>query len=200
MVVRHRLPAFAFWVVLLLAACAPSPTGAPAGDTKAPAGGTKAPAGGTKAPAGGTKADAVAPGAVRARFTGFAGGPGFTLPNDLRGRPLVLNAWASWCGPCRKEMPEFQRVYLEIRDTVGFLGVDYLDQVGAAKRLVAETGVTYPLAADPKGTELAKLGLAGLPTTFFISADGLLRGRQAGEMTAETLRRAIRTYLSEAGP
>ncbi len=90
MVVRHRLPVFAFCVVLLLAACAPSApsqTGTPASDTKA---------------------DGFAPGAARARFAGFAGGQGFTLPDDLRGRPLVLNAWASWCGSCRREMPEFQ--------------------------------------------------------------------------------------------
>ena len=63
-------------------------------------------------------------------------------------KPLVLNVWASWCTPCRTEMPVFQAVYLQVRDRVGFLGVDYLDQEGPARRLVAETGVTYPLAAD----------------------------------------------------
>jgi hypothetical protein len=53
---------------------------------------------------------------------GFAGGLRFTLPDDLRGKPLVLNVWASWCKPCRTEMPVFQAVYLQLQDRVGFLG------------------------------------------------------------------------------
>jgi thiol-disulfide isomerase/thioredoxin len=135
------------------------------------------------------------PGVVRARFAGFAGGPGFALPEDLRGRPLVLNVWASWCVPCRREMPAFQSVYLRARGVVGFLGVDYLDEAGAARRLAADTGVSYPLAADAKGTEVAKLGVTALPTTLFVSADGVLRGRRFGELDADRLRAAIRTYL-----
>ncbi len=135
------------------------------------------------------------PGVIRARFAGFAGGPGFVLPEDLRGRPLVLNVWASWCVPCRKEMPAFQSVYLRARGMVGFLGVDYLDQADAARRLAADTGVTYPLAADPKGTEVAKLGVTALPTTLFFSADGVLRGRRFGELNADRLRASIRSYL-----
>jgi cytochrome c biogenesis protein CcmG, thiol:disulfide interchange protein DsbE len=140
------------------------------------------------------------PGVIRARFAGFAGGPGFTLPEDLRGRPLVLNVWASWCVPCRREMPAFQSVYLKAQGTVGFLGVDYLDQADAARRLAADTGVSYPLAADPKGTEVVKFGVTALPTTLFFSADGVLRGRRFGELTADRLRAAIRSYLGQAVP
>jgi len=176
-----RLLTLAAVAVALLAACS-QPQPAP------PADGTPA----STAPA--------APGVVRARFAGFAGGPGFTLPDDLRGRPLVLNVWASWCVPCRTEMPAFQAVYLRARGTVGFLGVDYLDEVGAARRLVAATGVTYPLAADPKGTEALKLGVTALPTTLFFSADGVLRGRRFGALDADRLRAAIRTYLGEQVP
>jgi thiol-disulfide isomerase/thioredoxin len=135
------------------------------------------------------------PGVIRARFPGFAGGPEFALPEDLRGRPLVLNVWASWCIPCRTEMPAFQSVYLRARGAVGFLGVDYLDEVDAARRLAADTGVTYPLAADPKGTQVAKLGVTALPTTLFFSADGVLRGRRFGALDADRLRAAIRSYL-----
>ena len=140
------------------------------------------------------------PGVVRARFAGFAGGPGFALPEDLRDRPLVLNVWASWCIPCRKEMPAFQSVYLRARGTVGFLGVDYLDEADAARRLAADTGVTYPLAADPKGTEVARFGVTALPTTLFFSAEGVLRGRRFGELDAERLRDAIRSYLGVEMP
>jgi thiol-disulfide isomerase/thioredoxin len=140
------------------------------------------------------------PGVIRARFAGFAGGPGFALPEDLRGRPLVLNVWASWCVPCRREMPAFQSVYLKAQGTVGFLGVDYLDQADAARRLAADTGVSYPLAADPKGTEVAKFGVTALPTTLFFSADGVLRGRRFGELTADRLRAAMRSYLGQEVP
>jgi len=171
-------------VVALLAACSqPQPT--------PPPGGTRAPSAST-APA--------RPGVARVRFAGFAGGPGFALPDDQRGRPLVLNVWASWCVPCRTEMPAFQAVYLQARATVGFLGVDYLDEAGAARRLVAATGVTYPLAADPKGIEIAKLGVTALPTTLFFSADGVLRGRRFGTQDADRLRAAIRTYLGQQVP
>ena len=83
---------------------------------------------------------------------------------------------------------------------MGFLGVDYLDEVGAARRLVADTGVTYRLAADPKGTQAGKLGVTGLPTTLFFSADGVPRGRRLGAMDADALRAAIRTYLGQQVP
>jgi thiol-disulfide isomerase/thioredoxin len=142
----------------------------------------------------------AAPDAVRAQFLGFDGGPGFAIPDDLGGRPLVLNVWASWCIPCRKEMPAFQSVYAQARGKVGFLGVDYLDEESAARRLAADTGVTYPLAADPKGTQVSKLGVTALPTTLFISVDGVLRGRRFGELNADRLRDAIRAYLGLALP
>jgi cytochrome c biogenesis protein CcmG/thiol:disulfide interchange protein DsbE len=179
---RSSLALFAV-VAAMVAACAPPPAqeGQPAVSTPS---------------TGVAKATTQAAlSAVRAEFVGFAGGPGFALPDDLGGRPLVLNVWASWCIPCRKEMPAFQSVHAQARGKVGFLGVDYLDEESAARRLAAETGVTYPLAADPKGTEVSKLGVTALPTTLFFSADGVLRGRRFGELDVERLRAAIRTYL-----
>jgi cytochrome c biogenesis protein CcmG, thiol:disulfide interchange protein DsbE len=107
----------------------------------------------------------------------------------------VLNAWASWCAPCRKEMPAFEQVHQQLKDTVAFLGLDQNDQEDAARRFAAEAGVTYRLAADPHGQASAKLGVAGLPTTLFIAPDGTLRARRVGAMTAEQLRAAIRSYL-----
>jgi cytochrome c biogenesis protein CcmG, thiol:disulfide interchange protein DsbE len=135
--------------------------------------------------------------ALRVTMAGFAGGPGFTLPDDLRGRPLVLNVWASWCAPCRTEMPAFEQVHRQLAGKVTFLGLDYLDQADAARRFAAETHVTYRLASDPHGQAGAKLGVAGLPTTLFIAPDGTLRGRRVGAMTAEQLRAAITTYLHQ---
>jgi len=110
-------------------------------------------------------------------------------------KPLVLNFWASWCTPCRKEMPVLQALSQQLRGRVDFLGVDYLDQAGAARRLAAETGVTYRLAADPRGRAGAELGITGLPTTLFIDAGGVLVGRRVGELDARRLREAIGGYL-----
>jgi cytochrome c biogenesis protein CcmG, thiol:disulfide interchange protein DsbE len=180
----RRLLAVTALLAVLLAACSQQQPDPDAGAEPTPA----------------TSTSPTKPDVVRARFAGFAGGPGFALPEDLRGRPLVLNVWASWCVPCRKEMPAFQSVYLRARGVVGFLGVDYLDEADAARRLAADTGVTYPLAADPKGTEVAKLGVTALPTTLFFSAEGVLRGRRFGELDADRLRAAIRTYLGVEVP
>src|SRR6266511_3721511 len=137
----------------------------------------------------------VASDAIRLQMAGFAGGPGFRLPEDLSGRPLVLNVWASWCGPCRKEMPGFQQVYLNAKDKIGFLGLDSRDVVDAARRFAAQTSVTCRLAADPQGQAAAKLGVAALPTTVFIGADGTLRGRHVGALIPGELRANISRYL-----
>jgi cytochrome c biogenesis protein CcmG, thiol:disulfide interchange protein DsbE len=118
------------------------------------------------------------------------------VPEDLHGRPLVLNVWASWCGPCRAEMPAFQQVYLHAKDQVGFLGLDSRDVVDAARRFAAQTGLTYRLAADSDGQAAAKLGAAGLPTTLFIGPDGSLRGRHVGALTAAELRAAIHRHFA----
>jgi DsbE subfamily thiol:disulfide oxidoreductase len=181
--VLDRRGALAAGAALLLAACAPATTRPPAGSRPQP-------------PTTGPRRD---PDAVRVRFDGFAGGQAFSLPDDLAGRPLVVNFWASWCTPCRREMPVLQAVSQQLRGRVDFLGVDYLDQVGAARRLVAETGVTYQLVADPRGRAGAKLGITGLPTTLFLDAGGVLVGRRVGELDARRLREAIASYLRVEG-
>jgi cytochrome c biogenesis protein CcmG, thiol:disulfide interchange protein DsbE len=183
MVARRRLLALVAVLATVLVACSqPSVEDARPAVSTAPAG-----------PVNTTTR--AAPDAVRVRFVGFAGGPDFALPDDLGGRPLVLNVWASWCVPCRKEMPAFQSVHVQAGGRVGFLGVDFLDEEGAARRLVADTAVTYRLAADPKGTQVTKFGVAALPTTLSFSADGVLRGRRFGELDADGLRAAIGRYL-----
>ena len=184
--IAHHRPGQAIALLLagvaLLAACAPSSAKQAGGQGRA------------ATPAG------IAPDAVHLQMGGFAGGPGFNLPDDLGGRPLVLNVWASWCGPCRKEMPAFQQVYLQSKDRVTFLGLDSRDVVDAARRFAAKTGVTYRLAADPNGQATAKLGVAALPTTVFIGADGTLRGRHVGALTSSELRANISRYLEVSVP
>ena len=110
---------------------------------------------------------------------------------DYRGGPLVLNFWASWCVPCRKEMPAFESVAGELKGRVEFLGVNEQDTRPGALDLVAKTGVRYPSVVDPGGTLMTAYGFRGLPNTAFISADGALLDVHLGEINAVDLRAAI---------
>lgn len=104
----------------------------------------------------------------------LGGGPEVDLAS-LRG-PLVVSVWASWCGPCRHEMPILQAFHEQYADQVPLLGIDYEDpQVGAAMALVQETGVTYPLLADPQSSLSAQdpfPPLQGLPYLAILDEDG----------------------------
>lgn len=94
-----------------------------------------------------------------------------------RGKPVVLNFWAALCGPCRLEMPEFQRVYDERAHEVTLLGVDIGPQWQLGTReqgeaFLAEIGITYPAGTTSDSDVNAKFGILGMPTTVFIRADG----------------------------
>ncbi len=107
----------------------------------------------------------------------FGGGPDVDIAG-LEG-PLVVNVWAGWCVPCRKEMPTLQAFYEEYGDQVGVLGINVRDpQTESAMDLVQETGVTYPLVADPNddlaGKDPFNLTL-GIPMLIFVRADGSIQ-------------------------
>ncbi len=93
------------------------------------------------------------------------------------GKPVVVNFWAALCGPCRLEMPEFQRVYDERADEVTIVGVDIGPQWRLGTReqgeaFLAEIGVTYPAGTTSDPDVNTKFGILGMPTTVFIHADG----------------------------
>lgn len=106
----------------------------------------------------------------------FGGGKDVEL-SSLRG-PLVVNLWASWCGPCRREMPVLQDFHEQYADRVPVLGIDYEDpQTTNAMQLVADSGVTYPLLADPQSSLSAVPPfppLQGLPYLALVDADGVV--------------------------
>jgi thiol-disulfide isomerase/thioredoxin len=110
----------------------------------------------------------------------FGGGPDVDL-STLRG-PMVVSLWASWCGPCREEMPLLQDFHEQHGAQVPVLGIDYQDtQTGAAMDLVQDTGVTYPLLADPQSaldgaTPIPRL--QGLPFLALVDADGRVVHRE----------------------
>ncbi len=111
------------------------------------------------------------------------------------GKPIVLNFWASWCGPCRSEMPEFNEKYLELKDEVVFLMVNMTDgqreTLDIAKRFLDGEDYEFPVLFD-KDSEAAYLyQVYSLPTTYFLDREGNLVAQAKGAINAETLQRGI---------
>lgn len=110
---------------------------------------------------------------------------------QFAGRPVVVNFWASWCTPCRNEMPVLEAASRHARDEVAFLGIDVNDTRSDAAAFVARVKVTYPIAYDPSGATTGPYGLFGLPTTVFVNRSGTIVGTHAGAFDARTLAAAL---------
>lgn len=99
-----------------------------------------------------------------------------------RGRPTVVNVWASWCAPCRTEMPRLRASAARLAPTTGFLGVDVKDDPGAGWAFLAQMQVHYPNVADPSAALLAGLHVPGVPITFVLDSTGAIVFRHLGEL------------------
>ncbi len=109
---------------------------------------------------------------------------------DLRafaGKPLVVNFFASWCIPCETELPEFAAMARSEKGKVQFVGIDENDSRSAATALIHRSGVTYPVAFDPRGSLVRPYYLLGLPTTLFINSDRVVVAEVAGEVSLPLL-------------
>jgi cytochrome c biogenesis protein CcmG, thiol:disulfide interchange protein DsbE len=115
------------------------------------------------------------------------GGKSLAL-SDLRGKPIVLNFWASWCGPCKAEAPVLAAAEGKWRSKgVVFLGVDAGDTEEDALAFEKRYGIGYDSVVDPQESLAAKYGVFGYPETFFIDGDGVIRAKQVGGLDAQTL-------------
>jgi cytochrome c biogenesis protein CcmG/thiol:disulfide interchange protein DsbE len=113
----------------------------------------------------------------------------------LRGHPVVVNAWASWCGPCRVELPHFQREALKRARTVAFLGLNVGDDPDGARQLAAANPMPYPSFTDPRFNIAAgSYGSRALPITVFYDARGRRTVRLGPFATQAELSRAIERY------
>ena len=114
--------------------------------------------------------------------------------SDYLGKPVVVNFWASWCEPCRMEMPEFQEKHLELGGEVQFLMINMTggrETVETARDFIAGQGYTFPVLYDTEGDAAVTYGAYALPTTYFIDAEGYAIAQARGAINSETLQAGI---------
>jgi thiol-disulfide isomerase/thioredoxin len=177
-------------------------TAAPTGGTpKAAAAGTSpaAPVGGTPAAAASTGAGAVATDLPDLRLPCFTGGAQVAVA-DLRG-PAVINLWASWCPPCREELPALQRLAQRAAGQVHVIGVNSKDRPAAAASIGADFGLTFPNLVDPDQQVQRAVAPNVLPVTLLVDADGRIRHTVvSGALDDDRLTDLLRRHLGVTVP
>jgi cytochrome c biogenesis protein CcmG/thiol:disulfide interchange protein DsbE len=171
--VRRRFPVLVCCLALLVAACTGGDAGTAIGEPVAIDGPLPA-VRGPELPGG--------------RFT----------PAEYEGRVTVVNFWATWCSPCRREQPVLQQLWEDYRDRgVILIGVNQRDDAAAATAWLEKYDVSYPSVLDSDGASAAAFGFAGLPATYVADGSGELRYAFFGEITAGELTRIVDEVLAD---
>ena len=115
--------------------------------------------------------------------------------SDFEGKPVVLNFWASWCSPCKIEMPEFDLVWQELGDEVEFMMIDVVDgfqeTVQTGSKYIEDQGFSFPVYYDTSSEAVNAYGIRAFPTTVFIDKDGYAVSAIQGTISEDTLRKNI---------
>ena len=115
--------------------------------------------------------------------------------SDMKGKPVVLNFWASWCPPCRVEMPDFDKVYKELGRDVQFMMVDLVDgireTVQRGSAYIAEQGFSFPVYFDTRQEGAYAFGIRSIPATLFVDSEGFIAAGVQGAIDEAALRRGI---------
>lgn len=115
----------------------------------------------------------------------LADGSEFTL-SDEQGKVILLNFWATWCGPCVREMPAFERLKEDYGENVAILAVNCMEDAGTVAAFIEENGYTFPIAIDEEGTVSMKYPTQGIPYTLVINGDGIIQNIYMGAADADT--------------
>jgi len=116
---------------------------------------------------------------------------------QFKGRPLVLNFWSTWCGPCKMEHPVLSWGAREFGSQVQFLGIVNEDTKGNAEAYVRENGSSYPQLLDTEGLIGVDYGIAGVPETYFVDAQGIIREKYAMPIDPQTLAAKVRALQKQ---
>ena len=115
--------------------------------------------------------------------------------SEKAGKPAVVNFWATWCPPCKAELPHFEKLYKELGDSVEFMMVDMTDgrreTVDAVKAFIAENGYTFPVYCDSEMSASTTYEVYSIPVTLFIDKDGGLSDMRIGALSEDALRSCI---------
>jgi len=117
---------------------------------------------------------------------------------DFKGKPVVLNFWATWCGPCKEELPFFERMWNKFKDKdVVFIGVDVMDDRTNASEFIKNTGLTYTNLYDQPGEVSSKYKVVALPATFFINKEGEIAIKNYGPFVGKEGEKKFKMYMKE---
>jgi cytochrome c biogenesis protein CcmG/thiol:disulfide interchange protein DsbE len=118
---------------------------------------------------------------------------------QLKGRPVVINFWASWCGPCKMEHPVLEWGAREFGQQAQFLGIVFEDTEDNARQFLSQLGASFPQLVDTNSGVAVAYGVAGVPETYFIDAQGIIRGKHVGPIDPQSMAEWMRE-LSAGAP
>jgi len=124
---------------------------------------------------------------------------------NLKGKPVVLNFAASWCGPCEQEAPVLAKMHEKYKDRVVFFGLAVKDDIDSQRAFADKHGLVFPIGMDPKGDivysyqKAGKVSFSGIPTTFFIDSEGNIKDFFIGPLMEKTFEQKVASILATEG-
>ena len=123
-------------------------------------------------------------------------GGGDIALNDFRGRDVLVNVWATWCGPCRREMPALEHLSRAQNGRLLIVAIDQGEDPTAVRPYTTRFGVTFPIGLDADQQVGTVLHMVGMPSSFFVDRSGVIRDAVDGEMTYETMKAKAQTLVA----